>query len=181
MRRLLKVAAAIFLPTVLVALLALSTPQTGQPGLPDQVTLLVDAYLKYHLQPTQTIRQIISARQPWNFTRQMSGSAVGGSEYVLNGPSPATPLPGAQPVVMSTLVASWRFGSTDNKPVPFPPVALWCVLLRSTDDASPHLVYVAQHIGDFSMVWLIHEPAIDLAQDLSAGLASVGCNAGQTP
>ncbi len=172
MRRVLTVATAIFLPTVLMALLALSTPQAGQPGVPGQVTLVIDAYLKDHSQPTQTLRQIIPAARPWAFTRQMSRSWW----------APATiTTTDRSPVAMSTLAASWRIVPTDDRPLPFPPVAVWCVLLRPTADAAPRLVYVAQHEALYSLAWIVHEPAIDPAQDLSAGLASVGCVAGKTP
>lgn len=172
MRRLLTVAAAILLPTVLMVLFALSTPQAGQPGVPGQVTLVLDAYLKDHSLPTLTLRQIIPAARPWNFTRQMSRSWWTPATITTTDRSPA---------MMSTLVASWRLGSPDDKPLPFPPVAVWCVLLQSTADDSPRMVYVAQHEALYSLAWIVHEPAIDLAQDLSVGLASVGCDAGQTP
>jgi len=172
MRRLLLVATAVFLPTFAVVLIAVSAPQTSQPGLPDQVRLVIDAYLEYHSQPTQTIRQVIPAARPWNFTSQMGRSWW----------APATITPDDRnPAAMSTLVASWRFGSVGDKPLPFPPVAAWCVLLQPTDNASPRLVYVAKHEADYSMAWVVHAPTLDQAPDLSADLASVGCDADKTP
>jgi hypothetical protein len=184
------VATAIFLPTFLMALLALSTPQTGQLSLPDRVTRVIDAYLEYHSQPTQTLRQIIPAGQPGNFTHQMSRNAFGGT-YRLGGPSPlpwwateaptATPRPDALPTITGTFAGPGYY--VWSKPLPFPPVALWCVLLRSTADAPPDLVYVALHEDayDFTTVLMAHDPALEIARNLSAGLASVGCDAGQTP
>ncbi len=188
MRRLLMVAMAIFLPTVLMALLALSTPQADQLSMPDQVARLIDAYLKYHSQPMQTLRQILPASQPRNFTRQMSRGTFGGTPF-LSGPSPQpwrataaapiTPRPGTLPTITATFEGPGYY--IWPKPLHFPPVALWCVLLRSSADARPELVYVALHEDayDFTTSLLVHEPAIEMAQDVSAGLASVGCDPGQ--
>ena len=190
MKRLLALVTAILLPTVVVAVLALSNPEVGQPGLPNQVTLAVDDYLNYHSQRTQTIQQIIPAAQPGHFTRQMSRATFGHSNYFQ---ADSLPLPSRTPAAAwlpgsgtpqpmnDTLDDEIRLNPFYYKPLPFPPTALWCVLLQPTDGVSPRLVYIAQHEDDYSTVWVVHEPAAGLAQDLETALSTVGCTTGQTP
>ena len=139
MRRLLALAMAILLPMAVVTLLAVSNPEPGQPGMPDQVTRAVYDYLDYHSPQAQTVQHIIAAAQPKRFTRQMSRATFGHSNYFQADSvalPPRTPAAAWQPgsgtpqATNGTLDDEIRLNPFYYKPLPFPPTALWCVLLQ---------------------------------------------------
>ena len=173
MSRLSRIALAVLPSTIVTAALALPA---FKPGRPDQVKTAIFNYLHYRTsvsQQTSSVQQIIVAAQPGYFTPQISKATFGHSVYfqtshqypTRGGPATATPWPGELPSTGKGL-----------RPLPFPPAAVWCVLLRSAGQATPDAVFVAQHQDDYKADWIVHEPTAETASELQASLSSVGCD-----
>jgi hypothetical protein len=151
---------AIILPAML--LIAIATRSTPATAVRDQVTGLLESYLQYRAPDARSINSIqrlVSASLPLNFTAQMSKSTFGNGNYFKsNFHSATTP-------------TDWL----DQKPLPYPPVAMWCARLQSTDDRYPAIVFVAFHEDDYHGKWIVHDPSAAIATDLDQQLKSLGC------
>ena len=176
MRRLL-IAGIVLLPAVL--LVAVFARPVSVSGPPFQVTSAIADYVQYrasHSLPTSGIQRIVPASRPGYFTPQMSRATFGNSVYfqtdhrptVRRIPATATPWMGE----------GW---SASGKPLPFPPVALWCVRLKPAQGLSLDIVYVAQHEDDYKVEWIVHEPIAETVHELEANLATLGCDEVESP
>jgi hypothetical protein len=175
MGRLLRIALVMLVPLALVIIVALSA---YKPGPPDKVVTAVYGYLRYQESSSQqaaAVQQIVHAGRPQNLTLQMSKATFGDSVYYqttygfdapggLGSRATATPWPRE--------FSSQRGGV---RPMPFPPVDVWCVLLRQADKAQ-RVVFVAEHQDLYNADWILHEPSAESQPELNAILSSVGCD-----
>jgi hypothetical protein len=85
--------------------------------------------------------------------------------YVVLGlPATATPWPGE----LSSAGKGLR-------PLPFPPIEVWCVQLGQIGQASPGVVLVVLHQDIYNADWILYEPAAGSVAELNAILSRVGC------
>jgi len=157
MSRLLKIALVLLVPSALVLVVALSV---YKPGPPDKVVTAVYGYLRYQESSSQqagAVQHIVHAARPWNLTPQMSKATFGNS------------------VVYRTTTNYDAPGGGGPRPLPFPPVDVWCVLLRQADKAQ-RVVFVAEHHDLYNADWILHEPNAESRPELNAILSSVGCD-----
>lgn len=173
MSRLMRIAIVMLVPAAAVVAIALSAYRPGPPG---RVELAVYSYLTSLARRGDTVQQIAHASRPWSFTPQMSRVTFGSRVYYettyddqasggWNLPATATPWPNEMPSKSKGL-----------RPLPFPPVDLWCVALRRADLTSPIVVFVAQHQDMYVAEWVLHEPPSENAEELRVILSSVGCD-----
>ena len=176
MSRLLRIVLVMLVPLAVALVVSLLA---YKPGPPDKVVTAVYAYLRYWnslSQPAGAVRQIVHAARPWNLTPQVSKATFGNSVYYQTTYGYNTP----GGVGSRATATPWprEFSSQRNavRPLPFPPVDVWCVLLRQAGEASPGAVFVAQHQDLYNADWILHEPAAESLPELSAILSSVGCD-----
>ena len=176
MSRLLRIALVILAPLVLVIVVALSA---YKPGPPDKVVTAVHGYLRYQESSSQqagAVQQIMHAARPWNLTPLMSKATFGNS--VVYQTTTNYDVPGSFGLRATATPWPREFPSQRHalRPLPFPPVDAWCVLLRQTGDASPGVVFVAQHQDLYNADWILHEPNAESRPELNAIFSSVGCD-----
>lgn len=161
---------------LLIAFLATVGIADFEPGLPGDARAELNRYLEYQygrsgIRPAA--REIVLASRPGRFTAAMSGASYGDSPYYrttnhYRGPT-AEEQPGA---------TSIHFFSESGRPLPYPPVRLWCVLLDLGDLAARRLVLVALHQDLYNADWIVHEAAADGRNaELNAALDTLGCAA----
>ncbi|HEY4721252.1 MAG TPA: hypothetical protein VII92_05365 [Anaerolineae bacterium] len=187
MSRILRITLAMLAPAVLVILFAIATYKPGPPG---QAEVLVYDYLRYRdstSQPTTTVQQIVEANRPGNLMPPLSkitfGSGIYWTTIADTRSSGVTPFPTATPW-SSELSAGgsipWPGGSltggSGRRSLPFPPVEVWCVVVRRAGQTLPGLVFLAQHQDLYYTEWIVHEPTAQTLPELNASLAAVGCN-----
>jgi len=157
MSRLLRIALALLAPTIFVIVFALATYQP-QPSGPAESVLY--SYLGYRNSTTQQlapIQQMVEATRPGNFTPEMSKATFGSGPYY------------------RTTFSDRPIGDQGSRAIPYPPVEVWCVLLRQSDSTLPRVVFYAQHQDMYNADWIVHEPAAETLPELQASLAAVGC------
>lgn len=176
MSRLLRIVFVMLMPLVLVIVVALSV---YKPGPPDKVVTAVYGYLRYQESSSQqagAVQQIVHAARPWNLTPQMSRATFGSS--VVYQTTTNYDVPGRFGLRATATPWPREFSSRRGglRPLPFPPVDVWCVLLRQAGDASPGVVFVAEHHDIYNADWILHEPNAESRPELNAILSSVGCD-----
>ncbi len=175
MSRLLRIALVTLVPSALVLVVALSA---YKPGPPDKVVTAVYNYLRYqdsYSHRAGAVQQIVHAARPWNLTPQMSKATFGNS--VVYQTATNYDVPGSFGLRATATLWPREFSSQRNalRPLPFPPVDVWCVLLRQTDKAQ-RVVFVAEHQDIYNADWILHEPNAESWPELNAILSSVGCD-----
>jgi hypothetical protein len=121
----------------------------------------VQAYVQYQATKRATLLEVAAAEEaarPWEFQRAMSGRSFGGSTYYQ--------------------VSMPYTGNNGGRPLPMPPVAVWCVRLKAGSEASgpaARFVFVAKHQDLYNADWITHEPPSDPAQPPAEILAQIGC------
>ena len=154
---------------------------TIKPNIPDPGRSALTKYLNYRYStsdPPVTIQQYTQATMPTQFTRAMSGTSFGDSNFyrtmvdyratfIVNIPNLATPTPGqGEPTYLFMSMGT---------PIPFPPEDVWCVRLNN-ESQSEQVVFIALHQSLYNADWLIHEPPGDWsAAELSKTLSTIGC------
>ena len=130
---------------------------------PHQVAL--SNYLAARGRPGTTVKAMVQASQPSNFSREMSGAIVGDSVYYQV----------SQQDAFSLVATPGGIGQPSSKrPLPFPPETLWCVLLGSSQGDA--VVFVALHRDMYNAQWLAHEAKNAWQGDeLKAQLGAIGC------
>jgi hypothetical protein len=144
---------------------------------PDDARVALNQYIEYRypLSHPPTIQRVVPSSLPWNFTAAMSHATFGDSVFFqtthgyqaqtgINLPGFPTVTPGA---------SNWQSGG-GGRPVPFPPVDVWCILLRDEDQSS-EVVYVAEHQDLYNADWLVHEAA-GSSKETNAALSKIGCD-----
>ncbi len=127
-------------------------------GLSANAQAEMDAYLgdqQAQFSQTISIVQYERAEWPWYFTPTMSDASY--SDGIYYG---------------TTHSYGGRYGG--SRPLPYPPIDLWCILLEQGDRGAQRVIYVALHEDLYTADWVVHEPEQD-RQALSADLARVGC------
>ncbi len=71
-------------------------------------------------------------------------------------------------------------GLPGQRPLPFPPQEVWCVLVKergAPEGADPYqLLFVAQHQDLHSAAWVVHEGVAELlSQEAAATMTALGC------
>jgi len=138
----------------------------------------VDRYIRYRYSPSRavTIQQIARSSVPSHFTPAMSRATFGDSTFFRTtygySAQAGIDLPGFPTVTPGTSGSPSGGGS---RPVPFPPMDVWCVLLKDTGQSSPAIVFVALHQDLYSADWLVHEPQGD-AKEIADALSKIGCD-----
>ena len=175
MSRLLRIALVMLVPLALVIVVALPA---YTPGPPDKVVAAVYNYLRYQESSSQqagAVQQIVHAARPWNLTPQMSKATFGNS--VVYQTTTNYDVPGSFGLRATATLWPREFSSQRGglRPLPFPPVDVWCVLLRQADKAQ-RVVFVVEHQDIYNADWILHEPNAESRPELSAILSSVGCD-----
>ena len=157
MSRILRIALALLAPTVFVIVFAAATYQPEPSGLAESV---LRAYLYRDLisRRATSIQQMIEATRPGNFTPQMSKATFGSGPYY------------------RTTFSDRPSADQGSRALPFPPVEVWCALLRQSDSTPPRVVFYAQHQDLYNADWIVHEPTAQTLPELNASLAAIGCN-----
>jgi hypothetical protein len=148
----------VYIPTllvivVMVALLLLSNRQT-----PAWKTKL-DQYLTYlgtTGQPSYQLISAVPASQPANFTPAMSAESFSDS------------------VIFQTDLNIIDQTSAGTQPIPYPPDAVWCVLL--TDGGQKQMIYIALHNSLYNADWIVHISTDPWGSpELQTSLDRLGC------
>jgi len=163
MSRFLKFSLALLLPIVIIGTWAIVTYKPGPPGI---VEVQVQRYTNYLYSKTHQIamvQKIVHAGLPTNFQPDMSQTSFGDSPYYRTTNNYNSP-------------ADWG-----ARPLPWPPVDLWCVRLQLDVPTSTTVVFVGEHQDIFNADLILHEPAAQTAPELNAMLARVGCDLSVTP
>jgi hypothetical protein len=139
---------------------------------PPDWQVALDTYVEYKdalLPGTTTVRVVDQARRPRNFSRDMSRAVFGDN------------------VSYQTDHTYDENGRMSDKPRPFPPRNVWCVLLeRDPSSASdpaketPYaVVFVAEHHDLHNADIVVHEGAADLfTRELGDSLSLIDCDLG---
>ncbi len=173
MNRLVKIALALFIPSVAVIVVMVSNSRPSQPDLRQQA---VQAYAYYRgttLTQTLLIGQYIQARLPQSFRADMSKTSFGNSTYYRTDrryDEQADTRVWSLTMTATTVPTLTRMDYRPARPMPYPPNDLWCVQLTSLDPAAPKVILVALHQDMFNAEWIVHE-----VTDPEAVLAAVGC------
>jgi hypothetical protein len=155
MKRYLMIVLAVLPATLLITIVALGTPGilgTHTPTTHDQVSSAIDSYLQYRAPKSRSINS-------------MSKATFGNGNYFKS-------------EFHSTSIPLMWLG---QKPLPYPPAAVWCVRLRPAGHLYPEIVFVAEHEDDYHMEWIVHDPAAENSTELAAELATLGCSEVEQP
>jgi hypothetical protein len=115
-----------------------------------------------------TVQLIEVASKPWEFTSMMSGSTWGETQHFFTDYG----------------YDGIRRDDTGYKPLPYPPVTVWCVLLAleetqngsTTGETTHTVVFVADHHDLYNASCVIHEPVKGTDLNLFMGdLSRIGC------
>lgn len=164
MKRALMVGIIILPAALLIAVVVLTTPASATH---DQVTVAINNYLQYRAPRSISIggiQRLVPAVFPGRFTPQMSQDTFGGGNYFKSDFHP-TNIP---------------LNYLSQKPLPYPPSAVWCIRLRPADNLHPEIVFVALHEDDYHTEWIVHDPAAT-GQELNANLVTLGCSEIESP
>ncbi len=129
---------------------------------PQQDALSQYVRYQYAIQPGLVVSQVVQASHPERFTADMSGPVFGTSSFYQVG----TSVPASTPGVVAQ--------SSGQRPLPYPPQQLACVLLGSLKGDS--VVFVALHQDMYNAQWLVHQSRYPWpSAELKAQLATLGC------
>ncbi len=129
----------------------------------------LDRYVRYQEtqgRPLPRVLETVRAARPREFSRDLAGSTYGDNPFY---------------VVDHT----YSGGPPGPRPLPYPPVEVWCAVLQPQPDTQPaarQVVFVARHLDLYNSAWVVHagEPAAD-SPTLLAGLGKMGCALSQLP
>jgi hypothetical protein len=156
---------AVFLVPIAVAI-ALVAIESGRPpdwqSQVDKYTAYMDEVLSQPMKMLKAQR----ARRPWDFGAQMSRAVYGDSGHYQTD-------------------YGYKQKNVGVKPLPFPPLEVWCVLLEvehpgslgATQAGAYSVVFPALHQDLHSADWVLHEGAGDvLSQEFKESLSKIGCD-----
>jgi hypothetical protein len=181
MRRAFSLAVMVLLPAAALAVIILVI---YQPGVPAEGRWALDQYLR---SPgvgasSAVAEQVRHAARPGSFTASMSAATFASTSYfqVLHNYQPPATLSGLiwdKPVVTNSLgIAPVPVNYAGQKPLPYPPHDLWCVLLSAAAPAAPQSVFLALHGDLYVDVWVVHElPPVASTSELALQWGRVGC------
>ena len=167
---------AIGLPTLVLVGVGLAV---YRPGLPLGGQNVLGAYLAWRSQRTSAdwrAAEIVHADQPTRLQPAWSTLTFSTDPYYLTSAdggvvalkSASTEDPGES-----------HIGPSDSRrPLPFPPLEVWCVSLRSAATQEAETVLVARHQDLYNASWIVHELAVPArADEPSSTLSALGCAA----
>lgn len=134
-------------------------------GLPSDGQRRLDAYLDQHLPGDRPDYQAVKAEYPDEFIAETSGAVYGNSVYyqTVDNAGETEELP--------SLTDAGNLTGGSLRPVPYPPVELWCIGLLDENGQQSTILFLALHQDLYNADWLIHTPATDVQRLLNA----VGC------
>ncbi len=176
MKRVLAIAVAVILPlVVLFAVFGVPVPG-AEPALPSDGSAVLNGYLTFRSSQTfkrPALRRFVQAIRPTAFTAAMSGATYGDNPYYHTSFGSFSTPPRLAPATGMPAGAQSNSGS---RPLPFPPVELWCAFLNSGDPTTPAVVFVGLHQDMYNAAWVVHEPTGAGPGELPAAtLSAVGC------
>ncbi|MDY0019537.1 MAG: hypothetical protein RBT47_06015 [Anaerolineae bacterium] len=126
--------------------------------------MALDDYLAYKrtlFGKTFAVSLSMQARTPLAFTEAWSGATFGDTQYY-------------------AVDYLYDDGSPGQRPLPFPPQEVWCVLVKergAPEGTDPYqLLFVAQHQDLHSAAWVVHEGTAELlSQEAAAAMTALGC------
>jgi hypothetical protein len=167
-RKITLVLAAVTVGAVLLIILMRSIAATPNDD-PGGWRSAVRKYIDYEAKMTGTTLEVAAAEQaarPWEFRREMSIRSFGTSTYY------SVDVP--------------YTGKNGFKPLPLPPVEVWCVQLKGKGGSeslgiSDRLVLVAKHQDLYNADWITHMPPGGTSLSSAEILALIGCRRGKVP
>jgi hypothetical protein len=164
--------AFLILATAIVAALLIAREQT----LPSAAQAALDKYVLYRQSlpsASAMVEQVTRAAFPSNFSADMSNASYGHSHLYRTTQDDREPRAVNLTHDALTTLSVQYVGA--DRPIPFPPADLWCVLLKH--DHQQQVAFVALHQDLYNADWLVHEPRAAIGtRTLSDQLARLGCN-----
>ena len=166
----------VFALCLLAAIVTIGVLLVRAQDLPSEAQDALNQYIqhRYSLSQPATVQRLVRSSLPGNFSAAMSRATFGDSVFfgtTYNYKVQPVNLPGFPTI---TLTDDWR-SAGGSHPVPFPPIDVWCVALKETEQPAPAVVYVAEHLDLYSADWLVHEPAGE-SKEIADALTKIGCD-----
>ena len=167
---------AIGLPTLVMVVVGLAV---YRPGLPLGGQNVLEAYLAWRNQESSAdwrAAEIIHAAQPTRLQSIWSTLTFGTDPYYLTSADGGTvALQSASPADPGES----RIGpSNSRRPLPYPPLDVWCVSLQSAATQEAEAVLVARHQDLYNASWIVHELAVPAgADEPGPALTALSCAA----
>jgi hypothetical protein len=167
---------AIGLPTLVLVVVGLAV---YRPGLPLGGQNVLEAYLAWRNQGTAAdwrTAELVHAAQPTRLQSAWSRLTFSIDPYYLTS---------ANGGVVALQAANTgdpgesHIGPSDSRrPLPYPPLDVWCVSLMSAATQEAATVLVARHQDLYNASWIVHDLAVPAeAGELSPTLSALGCAA----
>jgi hypothetical protein len=149
----------IYIPALVVLVLLAALILINQLQ-PPEWKVRLNQYLAFERsagEPALNLVNAVQAKVPAQFTPTMSAESFSGS------------------AIFATSHGTDVQYSADLLPLPYPPQAVWCVLLKG--DSQQQVVFVARHNSLYNADWIVHIPSQPFASpDLQASLSLIGCS-----
>lgn len=166
------VLAILVVATAIVVVVLIAREQT----LPSAAQAALNEYVFYRQSlPSASVivERVARAALPSHFTTDSSGASYGASNIYRTTHDYREPI--AVNLPNSPIITPSLQYLGAGRPISFPPVDLWCVLLKH--DNQQQVIFVALHQDLYNADWLVHEPPADIStRALSDRLVALGCN-----
>lgn len=175
MRRITLIAAAVLIPLVVLAAIALAN---YKPGLPAEAVTALNYYAQWRTgRDSLAIQQAVHARRPQHLTIDVNTISIGAGDYFARAdvPEATAAITGA---LAATVTSNLRLpmGAGADRALPYPPADLWCVTLQPTGNTAPRVLLVAEHQDMYVSRWVVHElPKAASAPETVRLLQALGC------
>ncbi len=136
--------------TLIAGLLLIARRSPG--GAPTNWRTTVETYVAW-TESSSVVAGVAPAKHPTNFQDQDWPTFGEGKYFPMDVYFQTLKMP------QSTAVPTQTFGvaRSGGRPLPFPPVALWCVLLESPEGGAQRVIFVGRHEDMFMADWVVHE------------------------
>jgi hypothetical protein len=166
---------AIGLPTLVLVVVGLAV---YRPGVPLGGQNVVEAYLAWRNQATLAdwrAAESVHAARPTRLQSAWSTLTFSSDPYYLTSADGGVAAPEALHTDDPT--ASHIGPSDSRRPLPYPPLEVWCVSLWSAAAQEAATVLVARHQDLYNSSWIVHELGAAGAGEPSSTLRALGCAA----
>ncbi len=173
-----------YAPVIVLTILVLATAIVvavliaREQMLPSEAQTALNEYVFYRQSlPSESaiVERVVRAALPSHFTADMSSASYGSSNFYHTTHDYREPI--AVDLSNSAIITPSVQYVGASRPIPFPPVDVWCVLLKPANSSLPQVVFISLHQDLYNADWLVHEPPADLGpRALNDKLAAVGCN-----
>jgi hypothetical protein len=168
------------LAVIVVAAAGSIVARSLEATLPPEARVALDRYLTSEnavASQLALVGRIVHAVVPSRFDATFGSTSIGASFYfrTTRGYRSAA-IPNPLILTTSSLPSGATDGSLGARALPFPPADLWCVLLDEVGGKG-RAVFLALHEDMYNADWIVHEtPGAPGDTELTARLATVGCN-----